>query len=144
NFTPNDFPYRKTISLGLDGEPLPHKIIHRRSRSISVAQGNHRVTGIDLGEEILSHHIEVLHFPIRSYKQFCSKVSNGGSGYELNHTLKPRTGYHKRRWYNLLKEGSLEQEFDRLYYPSEKLKKSLEEGILLEDRILENYKPWKK
>lgn len=135
-FSPLSFPYRKKESLNLRGRPLPPKVIHRGSSNIKVSQGNHSVEGDGLGEQLNSSDIEVLHFPIRSYSQFESKVRNGGSGYANNKTLSLRTGFHKRYWYNLLLNNQLKTEYEKFFYDEKKLEQAIKEGLLIEDPFL--------
>ncbi|MCB0487335.1 MAG: glycosyltransferase family 2 protein [Cyclobacteriaceae bacterium] len=141
-FLPTDFPYRRAISLALSGRPLPPKVVHRCSPNIAVSQGNHSVSGDILSKVIKGADLEILHFPIRSYQQFESKVKNGGSGYAQNKKLSENTGYHKRYWYDLLMKDELHGEFDRFFYSEEKLENALEQGSLIYDNYLSSFKPF--
>jgi hypothetical protein len=132
--------YRKSESLNLGGRPLPPKVIHRPIQNVKVTQGNH---GIDVETNPRSASIDALriyHYPIRSYKQFATKVSNGGSGYSLNKELPKNTGFHKRHWYQLLQDGKLEELFFAKYHYSDaEVKIALSEGIIVEDNTISQF-----
>ena len=126
--------FRKSKSLNLAGNPLPPKVIHRPIPDIKVAQGNHGVRSAMNLEIGTLDSIAVFHYPIRSYAQFRSKVSNGGSGYARNHELDIKTGHHKRYWYQFLMEGKLEGLYYKEYFFSESdIHAGLSDGSLTED-----------
>ena len=129
--------YRKAVSLNLAGRPLPPKIVHRGVPDVVVAQGNHRVQSGHFSGAERPCDIEVFHYPIRSLRQFESKVLNAGSGYARNLELPATQGFHKRRWYGQLLAGELEQEFqERMFFDSNRLADALERGELLVDRTV--------
>lgn len=129
--------YRKKESRNPFGEILPPKMIHRGDAQVTIYQGNHEATGQNLGEVVDFPLIELLHFPIRNYHQFEIKVRNGGSGYAVNKELPPTIGKVKRRWYDLLLQGKLREEFERVHYHSPgKLAEKLATGELIEDLFL--------
>jgi glycosyltransferase involved in cell wall biosynthesis len=128
--------YRKRVSTNLRGDPLPPKVIHRADSGVVVSQGNHEASGPLLQNPPLWSDIEVFHYPIRSYRQFESKVRNAGSGYSRNRELSADIGFHKRQWYALLQTGGLERLYwETYYFDRSRLAKSLESGALEEDPI---------
>jgi hypothetical protein len=128
--------YRKHVSTNLRGEPLPPKVIHRADPGVIVSQGNHAASGASLQNPPIWSDIEVFHYPIRSYRQFESKVRNAGSGYSKNRELPADIGFHKRHWYELLQSGRLAPLFwETYYFDRARLAKSLESGALEEDAI---------
>ncbi len=80
--------------------------------------------------------IEVFHYPIRSLKQFESKVRNSGSGYAINKHLPEGSGFHKRYWYRLLLDGKLDSEYRRHFFDPQRLAKALATEQVIEDRTL--------
>ena len=129
--------YRKAVSLNLAGRPLPPKIVHRGAADVTVAQGNHAVQSAYFRGVQRPCAIEVFHYPVRSLRQFESKVLNGGSGYARNSELPTSQGFHKRRWYQQLLAGELAQEFhERMFFDPDRLADALERGELLVDRTV--------
>jgi hypothetical protein len=129
--------YRKAVSLNLAGRVLPPKVLHRGVPDVVITQGNHGAESIQFEGEPMPGEIEVFHYPARSYRQFESKVRNGGSGYAQNRELNPGLGFHKRRWYNQLLQGELEREFrERMFYDGRRLREGLASGELLLDRTV--------
>jgi len=129
--------YRKHVSTNLRGDSLPPKVIHRADPDVIVSQGNHAASGPSLQNPPIWGDIEVFHYPIRSCRQFESKVRNAGSGYAENRELPAEIGFHKRHWYELLQSGELARLFwEAYYFDRARLAKSLESGALEEDAIV--------
>jgi hypothetical protein len=130
---PIEMVYRKT-------EVASPKAMHRGVPDVTVAQGNHSVESPHLrlpGQAFPA--ILGYHYPIRSRQQFESKVWNAGSGYDLNLYLDRSLGRHKRRWYRMLLDGTLNEEYDRLFFDEARLHEALGRGTLIEDRTLSTY-----
>jgi glycosyl transferase family 2 len=90
------------------GRPLPPKACHRGMPDIEVGQGNHSVLREGRQLDASTVPITILHFPIRSYRQFARKVAQGGAAYARNETMPAGIGAHWRDWYALLRNGKLE------------------------------------
>jgi glycosyltransferase involved in cell wall biosynthesis len=103
---------RERVSVNPLGKPLPPKLAHRAHPTITVAQGNHKVEGVDLGERLDDGSIEILHFPMRTYAQFENKIVKGGRAYARNRELPQRTGRTWRRLYEIWEEGGLSVHYD--------------------------------
>jgi hypothetical protein len=103
---------RERESLNPLGKPLPPKLAHRAHSEITVAQGNHKVEGAQLGERLDDGSIEILHFPMRTYGQFENKIVKGGRAYGRNRELPQRTGRTWRRLYEAWEEGRLRDHYD--------------------------------
>jgi glycosyltransferase involved in cell wall biosynthesis len=103
---------RERVSLNPLGKPLPPKIAHRAHPEITVAQGNHRLEGAELGEQLDDGSIEILHFPMRTYAQFENKIVKGGRAYARNRELPQRTGRTWRHLYETWEQGGLRDHYD--------------------------------
>jgi glycosyltransferase involved in cell wall biosynthesis len=103
---------RERVSLNPLGKPLPPKVAHRAHPEITVAQGNHKIEGADLGERVDDGSIEILHFPMRTYAQFENKIVKGGRAYARNRELPQRTGRTWRRLYETWERGGLRDHYD--------------------------------
>ena len=129
--------YRMAVSMNVTGQPLPPKVLHRGVADVVISQGNHRAHSSQFVGGPAPGPIEVFHYPVRSFTQFASKVHNGGSGYARNRELSPKTGVHKRRWYEQLLQGELEDEYQQnLFFDAVRLQDSLASGTVLLDRTL--------
>ena len=104
---------RERESLNPLGKPLPPKLAHRADPEITVAQGNHKVEGAQLGERLDDGSIEILHFPMRTYAQFENKIVKGGRAYARNRELPERTGRTWRRLYETWEQGGLRDHYDQ-------------------------------
>jgi glycosyltransferase involved in cell wall biosynthesis len=103
---------RERVSLNPLGKPLPPKIAHRAHPGITVAQGNHKVEGADLGEVLDDGSIEILHYPMRTYAQFENKIIKGGRAYARNRDLPKRIGRTWRRLYEIWEQGGLRDHYE--------------------------------
>src|SRR5919197_2584971 len=103
---------RQRESLNPLGKPMPPKVAHRAHPEVTVAQGNHKVEGVDLGERLDDGSIEILHFPMRTYAQFENKIVKGGRAYARNRELPERTGQTWRRLYETWEQGGLRDHYE--------------------------------
>jgi Glycosyl transferase family 2 len=103
---------RERESLNPLGKPLPPKIAHRAHQALTVEQGNHKITGVELGERLDDGTIEILHFPMRTYAQFENKIVKGGRAYLRNRELPQAKGRTWRRLYEVWEEGGLRDHYD--------------------------------
>lgn len=97
---------RDTLTLSERGTPLGPKVAHRAAAGVSVAQGNHAVSGLP-SDRVVEGVLDVLHVPMRSYQQFERKIRNGGQSYARNSSLPPEVGWHWRSDYDRLLAGTL-------------------------------------
>ncbi|GAA3588465.1 hypothetical protein GCM10022198_10080 [Klugiella xanthotipulae] len=98
-------------SAGLNAQPTPNAI-HVGRADVTVAQGNHFVSIESQGQPEAALALEVLHYPWRSWAQFCTKVENAGLAYEGSPTLRPSPRHHGMRDYRFLKAGILEEFYE--------------------------------
>jgi hypothetical protein len=88
-------------SLNHIGKPLPPKVCHRPIPGVIVAQGNHKLLNPPGLVHFRTPLLEIMHFPMRSYRQFEAKIAFGGAALERNETL-PKTW--QKGWRNLYEE----------------------------------------
>jgi glycosyltransferase involved in cell wall biosynthesis len=116
----------------------PCKTLYRtRMGYMDVVQGNHDICPTNKKRHNVlkkaSHDIEVLHFPVRGIEQFFRKTLNNGEGLEnLHHHSGSDAvqGWHVKRWYALYKEGTLNEEYQRLIIDHQQLEHHLKKGVL--------------
>lgn len=125
---------REVRSLNAMGRPLPAKVCHRGLAEIEVAQGNHQVTAGGLGSQAQTEPIVILHFPLRSYRQFESKIVSGGRAYEANVHLPEHVGSTWRKLYDTWKEGGLEAHYQDQQLDGQAIEAGIAAGDLILDR----------
>ncbi|MEM6299542.1 MAG: glycosyltransferase family 2 protein [Bacteroidota bacterium] len=132
--------YKDFFSKDIRGDFLPPKVAHRGSDKVNVAQGNHTVMGIPNQQVVDNNVIEILHFPLRSYKQFINKIQKGGAAYARNAELPPEMGFTWRVLYqHLQKQGSLTPFLQSQAYTPQRIVEGLDSGRIVEDTRLRDY-----
>ena len=131
--------YREAESLNTRGRQLPPKAAHRGSANVTVAQGNHSVEGFD-AQRVARGFFEILHFPVRGYRQIENKIVNGGAAYERNQNLPKSAGSTWRALYEeYLRHGHLRHHFEQISYDAERLEAALRSGAVVIDRRLADF-----
>ena len=123
---------------GMDWPTLGPKVCHRGDPMIVIAQGNHAawVEGADPTEPTDSRDLEILHFPVRSRRQFENKIVLGGAAYARNTELPEEAGKIWRDLYTVHQEGRFDGAFARCVIDAEQLETGLVDGSLVEDTRL--------
>jgi len=111
---------RERESFNSVGRTLPPKVAHRAHPKISVGNGNHDVTGAELGERLEERLVDIVHFPIRTWAQFENKVVRGGRGLARNRELSQGAYRTWRRTYDLWERGELRDYYERKLVADEK------------------------
>lgn len=110
----------------------PSKLIFKTDKGLlEVGQGNHNIENkTDNIIQNQSQDIIILHFPIRGKKNFLDRVLKNGKAVEKNKLLKPGQSFHVLRWYESLKNGTIEEEYNRIVISKEESIKLKEQGII--------------
>ena len=87
------------------------KVIHRALGYLQISMGNHKVTMFPR-HTLWSKDIVIYHFTIRGRQQFIHKMVQGGRELEKNNSK--HVGRHWRYFYELYKQGKLNEEYDRV------------------------------
>lgn len=132
--------YRERKSLNALGVPLPPKAAHRGSATVLVDQGNHSVRAMEEGVHLAQGSIEILHYPIRNYRQIENKIAKGGAAYQRNQELPESTGMTWRKLYeDLQRDSNLSGYFDNNFYDEARIASELGSGeIVLDERLFYN------
>jgi Glycosyl transferase family 2 len=132
--------YRERHSKNALGETLPGKIAHRARQSVSVRQGNHGFT-IDGQPARVADCTEFLifHFPLRSSRQFRTKIAHGGAAYARNTRLDPGVGQTWRQLYELELAGTLGAYVEKQAVSAVALSRRIQAGDLVHDDRLDRY-----
>lgn len=134
-----DMIYREKKSFNFLGKPLPKKVAHRANSKIVIHQGNHKVTGLKNPTK-LQGGIDILHFPIRTHRQFENKIRKGGAAYENNISLNKNIGDVWRKLYKIYEtDNSLKRFYLEKCFDSERIKNGIRKGKIIKDTRLKNY-----
>jgi hypothetical protein len=132
----NTMTVRFRQSLTAFGRQVSNKVCHRGFDDIEVEQGNHAVLR---HQQILAAGaapIEILHFPIRSYRQYANKISLGGAAYGRNKELDAALGDTWRHLYQLWRRGELGAYYRAAVLDDEEVQRGLHDNILVRDERL--------
>jgi Glycosyl transferase family 2 len=127
---------RQIRSTNHEGQPLPPKVCHRADPSVVVVQGNHRVSNVQYGVLRPPGPLVILHFPMRTWRQFQLKIVTGGAAYQRNTELPRKVGKTWRDLYDLHLAGSLREHYESALVESHDLNAEIAGGRLIVDRRL--------
>jgi Glycosyl transferase family 2 len=134
---------RETASSNVTGRPLPGKCCHRPSPDVQIAQGNHEVQGRDLRRQPQLLPVDILHFPMRTFRQFERRIIVGGQAYACNRELPVGIGDTWRRLYTMYRQGRLRDHWDMQVLTPERLTAGLSSGQLrLDTRVRDAARVW--
>jgi hypothetical protein len=125
--------WRRTDPLTHDGATMGPKVCHRAHPDAVVAPGNHAVSGLD-GGELRDGGIQVLHFPLRTYDRYASKIELGTAALERNPDFGPEVGFHWRRSATLQRSGELDDAWRSWVFDDDRLAAAVAAGEVVEDR----------
>lgn len=123
-------------SFTLEGNRLPPKVCHRAFPDIEVEQGNHRVrlAGVPLNSEPCA--LRILHYPMRSYRQFENKIVKGGAAYARNTEQPEEIGSTWRKLYKIWQAGDLRDWYLQNVLSSQAVREKLLNGELVHDETV--------
>lgn len=130
---------RETHATNALGDPLPPKMCHRASPDVAIGQGNHTIEGISRQAALDDGRVDILHFPLRSYRQFENKIVKGGRAYERNTELSPTVGRTWRHLYGLWLQGQLPAHYDTQTFDEASIRRGLADGVVAHDTRLRDY-----
>ncbi len=139
NFFADTMTYSERQPKTALGQPLPDKVCHRGFADIVVAQGNHSVFREGQALAAVNAPLTILHFPMRTYRQFANKIEKGGAAYARNAALSQETGATWRKLYSLWQRGQLADFYSASTFNDAAIKSALENGSLLFDDRLKRF-----
>jgi hypothetical protein len=110
------------------------KVAHRADANVTVGRGNHALVDSPLLPLRTWHPLEVLHFPLRSYRQWRRKVELQGVAF-TEHIERAGTGYHLKG-YDALQGGRIGEQHAALVVDDAALERGLADGTLAIDTRL--------
>lgn len=127
---------RERCSCNAAGEALPPKICHRAVDNIEVDQGNHGVRRAAVPLDSVSSALRILHYPLRSYRQFENKIAKGGAAYDRNLDLPPGIGQTWRQLHRRWRAGELQAYYRQMMRSPQRIEAGLTSGELVYDDTL--------
>jgi hypothetical protein len=116
-----------------DGLLLPPKVCHRGFADIEVAQGNHGVRRAGVPLAAVPGPLRILHYPLRSYRQFENKIIKGGAAYARNTELATDVGSTWRNLHKVWQRGGLRTRYIEMMLSAQAIESRLECGDLFYD-----------
>lgn len=131
--------HREVRSFGLGGAPLEPKTAHRPHPEVTVAPGNHWISGGDLRPSPIADMLQIFHFPMRSYQQFERKVVQIGNGYESLDFRSPGVGRDQLKLLQVYREDGLRRYYEDALIEDAALERGLSDGTIVVDRRLQSF-----
>ncbi len=116
----------------------PPKTIVRASAFVEYGPGFHYVLTNQGRTEQLPD-LYLLHYQIRGFDKFETKISNAAVFFEENNHLETWWGWHWRRWIRLNREDRLREDYDSQFVPEERARELIREGICTVDETIVNW-----
>jgi len=141
-----DRPVIETYEQQLSGQiPVPYIFIKHPPRTIvrtpallEYGQGNHYATTA-WGKIIQLPELYILHYPIRGFDKFQTKIANTAAFFDENDHLEPWWGWHWRRWNRLNGEGRLREEYESQFVSSARAAELIRDGVCTVDKTVANW-----
>jgi len=121
----------KHESLSLVLAKVGEKVAVNLHGLIKVKAGNHNAKHWWKKSRYKTKSVHIYHYPFRSYARFKNRVENFAES--MANGGRANAGQHLHRWYEIYKEGRLEEEYKRLQASAEQLAVLENYGILKVD-----------
>ena len=83
--------------------------------------------------------LRFLHYPIRGFDKFQTKIANAAAFFEENKHLEPWWSWHWRRWIRLNQEGRLREEYESQFLSPARAQELVRDGICTVDETIANW-----
>jgi hypothetical protein len=141
-----DQPVVVTTKRAVSGNlPVPYMFVGHRPKTIARASafveyypGVHEViTAWGRAKQLPDLHL--LHYPIRGFDKFQTKVANAAAFFRENNHLKASWGWHWRRWVRLNREGRLREDYESQFVSPARAEELIRDGICTVDETVANW-----
>ena len=141
-----DQPVIETGEQQLSGDiPVPYifirhppKTIARASAFAGYGPGMHSVATA-WGKPGEFSELRFLHYPIRGFDKFQTKMANAAAFFEENTHLEPWWSWHWRRWIRLNQDGRLREEYESQFLSPARAQELVRDGICTVDETVANW-----
>ena len=106
---------------------IPGKIAVRLPSHTRINTGNHSTTD---GRGTVLPSVDILHFPIRSWKKFDEKIVIAAQDIASNPDLPPNDAWHWKRWIRLRNSGDLHSDYLQQFVADEDVERLLADGVI--------------
>ena len=113
----------------------PGHLAVRADALIDYGAGAHTAT-VRWGVRRTSDQLYILHYPIRGYETFQTKVDNVTAWLADNPRLPPTWGWHWRRLIRLRDEGRLREEYEQQFVSPERAEELIRDGVCVVDESI--------
>jgi hypothetical protein len=128
---------REQINIAIPLTSIKPKVMINPYGLIKIKGGNHRAIHVgNLFGRQQGSHINIYHYPIRSYEQFEKNIRNR---VELAKLKDIRMGDHYFRWVTLYQEGKLAEEYERFIIKNNELPVLERFGIIEQDTLARDH-----
>ena len=118
----------------------PSKTIVRAAAFTGFGAGSHSATSAG-GERGELPQLRFLHYPMRGFDAFQTKVRNAAAWFLENPQLEssPEWGWHWRRWIRLNQEGRLREDYERQFVSPARADELIRDGTCTVDETVANW-----
>jgi len=109
------------------------KVLVHLAHAVAISDGDHhaRTSGGTLST--CPPEMYLLHYPFRSYPEFCRKIEQARADFETNPQLPQSYGWHLRRWIALADAGLLRREYLDQFIADEDVDQLIHSGAITVD-----------
>jgi hypothetical protein len=116
----------------------PPKTIVRTSSFVEYGPGAHSAAS-SAGKTGEASQLRFLHYPIRGFDAFDTKVRNFTIWLDENKHLEAWWGWHWRRWIRLKKEGRLREDYENQFVTAARAQELIRDGVCSIDETVMNW-----
>ncbi len=148
NFVPrpdSDQPFWERMLLrdnegrNLIGRLILPKVAHRGTAEVSVGTGSHRITLNGVAPKSYPAPVEILHYSVRSYESFETRVRNAGEALPSDPDAPVNVSAQYREMFRIWEAGRLRDYYDALVVGDDQAEEELAAGRLVVDERLQRY-----
>ena len=132
---------RDNEGRNLIGRLILPKVAHRGVADINVGTGSHRITLNGVSPKSYPAPLEILHYSVRSYESFETRVRNAGQALPAQDADDPRGNVtaQYREMFRIFQSGRLRDYYDTLVVDDEQAEEEIAAGRLVEDDRLARF-----
>lgn len=132
---------RDNEGRNLIGRLILPKVAHRGVAEVNVGTGSHRITLNGVSPKSYPAPLEILHYSVRSYESFETRVRNAGQALPAQDADDPRGNVtaQYREMFRIFQSGRLRDYYDTLVVDEEQAEEEIAAGRLVSDDRLARF-----